>query len=65
MSKQSLEETVKLRNTSAYVSKVSVLRIQRALANRLLGEGQSAKQVAKVFGVHVSTIYRFVETYSA
>jgi DNA invertase Pin-like site-specific DNA recombinase len=39
--------------------------IQRALANRLLSEGQSAKQVAKVFGVHVSTIYRFVGTYSA
>ena len=39
--------------------------IQRALADRLLSEGQSAKQVAKVFGVHVSTIYRFVGTYSA
>ena len=39
--------------------------IQRALANRFLSEGQSAKQVAKVFGVHVSTIYRFVGTYSA
>jgi len=39
--------------------------IQRALANRLLSEGQSAKQVAKVFGVHVSTIYRLVGTYSA
>ena len=30
-----------------------------------VSEGQSAKQVAKVFGVHVSTIYRFVGTYSA
>jgi DNA invertase Pin-like site-specific DNA recombinase len=38
---------------------------QRALATRLLSEGQSAKQVAKAFGVHVSTIYRFVGTYSA
>jgi DNA invertase Pin-like site-specific DNA recombinase len=38
---------------------------QRTLANRLLSEGQSAKQVAKVFGVHVSTIYRFMGTYSS
>ena len=33
---------------------------QRALAKRLLDEGQSAKQVAKTFGVHVATVYRLM-----
>jgi len=31
---------------------------QCALARRLLNEGQAAQQVAKIFGVHVATIYR-------
>jgi transposase len=31
---------------------------QRDLAIRLLMEGKSVKEVAKAFGVHVSTIYR-------
>ncbi|HLJ92327.1 MAG TPA: helix-turn-helix domain-containing protein [Gemmataceae bacterium] len=31
---------------------------QAALARRLLDEGQSAKEVAKMFGVNRSTIYR-------
>lgn len=37
---------------------------QGALAKRLLDEGQSAKQVAKTFGVHVATIYRLMATLS-
>ena len=37
---------------------------QRALARRLRDEGQSAQQVATMFGVHVATIYRFIETSS-
>ena len=31
---------------------------QAALAKRLLAEGQSAREVAKTFGVHKATIYR-------
>jgi len=31
---------------------------QAALARRLLAEGQSAREVAKTFGVHKATIYR-------
>ena len=36
----------------------SLSREQAALAKRLLDEGQSAKEVAKTFGVNRSTIYR-------
>jgi transposase len=35
---------------------------QHELAKRLLDEGQSAKQVAKTFGVHVATVYRVMAT---
>jgi DNA invertase Pin-like site-specific DNA recombinase len=38
---------------------------QCALARRLLNEGQAAQQVAKIFGVHVATIYRLSGTDSA
>ncbi len=34
---------------------------QKDLAARLRAEGKSAKEVAKTFGVHVSTIYRLYE----
>lgn len=33
---------------------------QAALARRLIGEGKSAKEVAKTFGVHKTTIYRAI-----
>jgi DNA invertase Pin-like site-specific DNA recombinase len=36
----------------------SLSREQATLAKRLLDEGQSAKAVAKTFGVNRSTIYR-------
>jgi DNA invertase Pin-like site-specific DNA recombinase len=38
---------------------------QCALARRLLKEGQAAQQVAKIFGVHVATIYRLGGTDAA
>jgi DNA invertase Pin-like site-specific DNA recombinase len=34
---------------------------QRALARRLIEEGQSVRGVAKVFGVHAETLYRALE----
>jgi transposase len=34
---------------------------QKDLAARLRAEGKSAKEVAKTFGIHVSTIYRLYE----
>src|SRR5439155_2737900 len=38
---------------------------QQALACRLMTEGQSAKDIAQLFGVHVATIYRMAHAHSA